>query len=64
MATAAGLSYPSWTRRCILREWRTVGRWRNTVLLLTFACAGFYKNSHELVQMATLLETRQDNTQH
>lgn len=43
MATAAGLSYPSWTHWYIPLEWCMVGRWRNTVLLLTFACIGFYK---------------------
>ena len=39
MATAAGLSCPSWMYRCIPFEWCMV--WKtgeNTVLLLTFAC--------------------------
>lgn len=45
MATAAGLSYPSWTHRYIPFEWCIVGRWRNTVLLLTFACVGFDKTA-------------------
>ena len=63
MATAAGLSYPSWTHGYIPFEWCIVGRWRNTVLLLTFACVGFYKAAR-VVQMTAQLELYQGNKEY
>lgn len=62
MATAAGLSYPSWTHRYIPFEWCMGLEDGGTLFCyLHLHVLGFTK-LHEVVQMTALLETHQDNT--